>query len=251
MRSKTGKSIIYSIPAFLLILFISLISPRSMEKVFLDLSSSLIYLIILFLSIFGSCDFIISEIKENTIQFLFTKPIKPKEIIISKWLSINLVVLTTIFLYLIITHLFGLILFKKYFFSLDISLGTIFLGGLLLSSFTFFLTCLFPSISTAVFIIIFGTGLINFLLKSLINAKTYNLIGLIAKKIGLGLLYFLFYLFPSLTNLTLEPNEILFTKAFWKGYLNNFLYAILGTIFYLLISIYFFGIKRKSYYKSI
>ncbi|MEJ5166555.1 MAG: hypothetical protein WHV67_05970 [Thermoanaerobaculia bacterium] len=251
MRSRAGKSLIYFIPLFFLIMLLSLSSSLSPEKLFLNLGSSILYLVILFLSIFSSCESITGEIKENTIQFLFTKPLKPGEIIISKWLSVNLITFTTLFSYLLVLHFFGLIFFKKYFFSLDISIATLFLGSLLLSSFTFFLTTLFPSISTAIFILIFGTGLIDVLLKALLAAKTYNLIGLIAKKVGAGILYFFFYLFPSFNNVTLEADEILLNKTFWKGYLVKFFYVIFCSIFYLLLSIYIFKVKRKIYFKSI
>lgn len=251
MRSRAGKSLIYFIPLFFLILLSSLSSISNPEKLFLNLGSALLYLVILFLSIFSSCESITGEIKENTIQFLFTKPLKPGEIIISKWLSINLIAIAALFSYLIVLHIFGLIFFKKYFFSLDVSIGTLFLGSLLLSSFTFFLTSLFPSISTAIFILIFGTGLIDILLKALLAAKTHNLIGLIAKKVGAGILYFLFYLFPSFNNVTLGADEILLNKTFWKGYLIKFFYVIFCSTFYLLLSIYIFGRKRKSYFKSI
>lgn len=251
IRSRAGKSLIYFIPLFFLIMLLSLSSSFSPEKLFLSLGSTILYLVVLFFSTFASCESITAEIKENTIQLLFTKPLKLKEIILSKWISINLISFSTLLIYLLILHIFGLIFFKKYFLTLDISIATLFMASLLLSSFTFFLTALFPSISTAIFIIIFGTGLIDLFMKALIQTKTHNITGLIAKKAGIVILYPIFYLFPSISKITLEPDEVLLNKTFMKGYLNNLLYVIFCTIFYLFLSIYIFKRKRNAYFKSI
>lgn len=251
MRSRTGRSIFYSIGVYLFISSSIFIFPRDLEKNFLGFTSFFSYLMVFFLSIFGSCELFTSEIKENTIQFLFTKPLKPREIILSKWICLNFVILTTLLLYLIIFHIAGLAIFQKYFFKMDLSFFTIFLSGIILSSFTFLLLTIYPSVATGVFIIIFGTGLIDFFLKSLIDTKTHNFFGFLAKKTAIFILYILFYIFPSHSQISLGPDEILLNKTFIKNYSNYIFYAIFGTIFYLLLSIYIFGIKRRSYFKSI
>lgn len=251
MRSRQGRAIYYSVPIFIILLSLSLIPSRNIEKLFIELTGEFIFVVVFFLAVFGGCEFIVGEIKENTIQFLFTKPLKTEEIILSKWISLNLVIITTLFLYLIIFHIAGFAIFQKYFFKMDLSFATIFLSTLLVSSFTFFLSSIYPSISTGVFIIVFGTGLIEFFLKNLLDAKTFNIYGLLAKKIGTYLLYLLFYIFPSYQNVALKPDEFLWSKVFWYNYSKYFIYAIFGTIFYLLLSIYIFGLKRKSYFKSI
>lgn len=229
----------------------SLFAIKNPEKKFLEAAYELTMTVVFFIATFASCDFICSEIKEKTIQLLLTKPIKEKDIIISKWIVINLTILITIISYLFAFHLFGLLFFKEYFPSMDMTFLTIFISSLLISSFTYFLTTLFPTIATALFILIFGTGFIKFILNSLFYVKTYNIFGLIAKKILIYFFYFLFYLFPSYTKLLLSPDEISFTKGFWLEYLKYFIYGIFSTIFYLIGAIYIFKIKRKSYLKSI
>jgi len=251
IRSKSGKAIFFSIPIFLLFLSMSLFSFKEPENKFLSSGYELTIMVVFLLATFTSSDFICSEIKEKTIQLLFTKPIKEKDIIISKWISVNLIILNTIVLYFFTFHLLGLILFKKYFPVIDLTFLTIFISSLLISSFTFFLTSVFPTIATAIFILIFGTGLTKFVLNSLSDVKTYNFFGLIAKKIGIYLSYFLFYLFPSYNNLIIKPDEISWSKPFWLGYLKFFIYGVLITIFYLMMAIYIFKLKRKSYLKSI
>lgn len=250
IRSKTGKSIYYSAIIFLILLTSPLFA-RNPEKSFFNGCCFMVYTIIFFLSIFGSCGFILDEIKENTIQFLFTKPLKSSEIILSKWISLNLVIINTLIIYLIVSHIFAFILFKKYYITLDLSFLTIFFASLLLSSFTFFLCSLYPSISTAVFIIIFGNGLIDFLLKFLMDTKTKNIYELLAKKAGVYILYFLFYLFPSHQVVVLEPKEILLDIKFFHSNIKYLFYVILSTAFYLFLSIYIFSKKRRSYFKSI
>lgn len=249
IRSKAGKSIFYSIIILMIFLTFSILPSRNAEKLFLNASYSLVSFIIFFLSVFGSCELLRGEIKESTIQFLLTKPIKPKEIIISKWITMTLIIFLSLFIYVISFHILSFILFQKYFLKMDLSFITIFLSSLLLSSFTFFLTSIYPSISTAVFVIIFGTGLIDNFLKALLYAKTYNIYGLIGKKIGIFVLYFLFYLFPSNENIVLKPDELIWNKTFLLEYSKYFIYAISGTAFYLFLSIYIFGLKRKSYLK--
>lgn len=250
IRSKTGRSIYYFIIIFLIFLNLTFLS-KNPEKFFIDICNSIVFTIIFFLSIFGSCQFISAEIKENTIQLLFTKPLKSSEIILSKWISLNLVIINTLIIYLILSHIFAFILFKKYYITLDLSFLTIFFASLLLSSFSFFLCSLYPSFSTAVFIIIFGSGLIDFLLKSLMYIKTKNLYELLAKKAGVYILYFLFYLLPSYQTVILQPKEILLDAKFFYSYIKYLLYVILCTAFYIFISIYIFSKKRRSYFKSI
>lgn len=249
IRSKSGKGIFFSIPLFILFLSMSLFAIKNPEKKFLEAAYELTMTVVFFIATFASCDFICSEIKEKTIQLLFTKPIKEKDIIISKWLAINLTILITIISYFFAFHLFGLLFFKEYFPSMDMTFLTIFISSLLISSFTYFLTTLFPTIATALFILIFGTGFIKFILNSLFYVKTYNIFGLIAKKISIYFSYFLFYLFPSYSNLIIKPDEISWSKTYWLNYLKYLVYGILITIFYLLTSIYIFKIKRKSYLK--
>lgn len=250
IRSKTGKSIYYSTIIFLIFLTATLHS-RNPEKFFIDSCYIIVYTLIYFLSIFGSCGFILDEIKENTIQFLFTKPLKPSEIILSKWISLNLAIINLLIIYLIVSHIFAFFLLKKYYFTLDLSFLTIFLASLLLSSFTFFLCSLYPSFSTAVFIIIFGSGFVDFLLKSIMSNKTKNIYELIAKKAEVYILYFLFYLFPSHQIITLEPKEIILDGKFFYSYIKYIFYVILSSAFYIFLSIYIFRKKRRSYFKSI
>lgn len=250
IRSKTGKSIYYSVIIFLIFLtfILSSIEP---EKFFFNSCYCIVFTIIFFLSIFGSCGFVLDEIKENTIQFLFTKPLKPSEVILSKWLSLNLVIINTLIIYLIVSHIFAFFLLKKYYITLDLSFLTIFLASLLLSSFTFFLCSLYPSFSTAIFITIFGTGLIDLLLKSLMDTKTKSIYELVAKKAGVYVLYFLFYLFPSHEVVALDPKKIILDSKFFYSYIKYLFYVIISTAFYLFLSIYIFSKKRRSYFKSI
>ncbi len=249
IRSKSGKAIFFSISVFILFFFLSIFAIKEAEREFLNTAYELTASVILLVATIGSCDFLCSEIKEKTIQLLLTKPIREKDIIISKWIAINLIILTAIILYFFVFHIFGFFIFKRYFPSMDITFLTIFISSLLISSFTFFLTTLFPTIATAIFIIIFGTGLTKLILNSLFDIKTYNIFGLISKKILIYLFYFLFYLFPSYSNLIIKPAEISWSKTFWLNYVKYLIYGILITIFYLLASIYIFKIKRKSYLK--
>lgn len=250
MRSRSGKILFYVLPIIFIFLSSLAITGKEVESGFMVITYSITYVVILFLSLFGSAELIISEIKENTIQFLFTKPLKEEKIILSKWISINLASLTTLMIYSFTFHIISLLIFKKYLLNLDISFITLFFMSLLYSSFSLLLTLLSPSLASPFLILVFGTGLIGWLLKLVLNSKPYTLIGLISKKLLSLFLYILFYIFPIQEKLVLHPSEVLWNKIFWQKYLPHFFYFLFTTAFYLILSIYIFKLKRKAYYKS-
>ncbi len=243
LRAKKGKALFLAIIFYI---FLYSIIPHNEILTFHRGSIGFFEIIIIILAIFGACDLISSEIREKTIQFALTQPIKEKEIIISKFLTINFISLFILLIFGILLQILSLIFFKKLYLSSFYSLFSLILVSLCFSSFTILLTVRFPHLTTAIFVLIFQNDLIKQSLASLQEAKFIKEWQVILKKIGVFLLNTFYYLLPSTSEISLKIGEFKWDKDFFNYYYKYFLYSILITIFYLTISIYIFKLRRNK-----
>ncbi len=248
LRAKKGKALFLAIIFYI---FLYSIIPHDEILIFHRNSIGFFEILIGILAIFGACDLIASEIRERTIQFALTQPIKEEEFIISKFLTLNFISLFILLILGLLLQSLSLIFFKKVYLISFYSLFSLILVSFSFSSFTILLTVRFPHLTTAIFVLIFQNDLIKQSLAALQEAKFLKEWQIIIKKIGTFLLTIFYYLLPTTSDISLKVGEFKWDKDFFNYYYKYFLYSILVTIFYLIISIYLLkGIRCKILEKA-